>query len=99
LHFQLAYRVFGKGHAIFAGTAQTVNISSKGVLVTPIGAVSKGQLVELSIQWQTGAPGAAQADLEILGRVMRVDRSGTAIHILRYGFHPHSVLSSNASAV
>ncbi len=94
LQFDLEYRVFGKGHSIFAGSAKTLNISSQGVLLTPTEGVTKGQLVELSIKWHTGGPGAPRADLEILGRVMRVDAHGTAVHILRYGFYPHENASS-----
>jgi hypothetical protein len=89
LQFELEYRVFGKGHSIFAGAARTLNISSEGVLLTPTEGVNRGQVVELSIRWHTGGRCAPRADLEILGRVMRVDSSGTAVRILRYGFYPH----------
>jgi len=91
LQFELDYRVFGKGHSIFAGSARTLNISSEGLLLTTTEGISKGQLVELSIRWHTGARGAPRADLEILGRVIRVDDDGTAIRILRYGFCPHEI--------
>jgi hypothetical protein len=96
LEFELEYRVFGKGHSISAGVAKTLNISSEGILLAFTENVSKGQLVEVSIRWHTGARGAPQADLEILGRVIRVDSSGTAVRILRYGFYPHeaNVLTS-----
>jgi hypothetical protein len=96
IQFDLEYRVFGKGHSICSGAAKTVNISSEGILLTRADGVNKGQLVEISIRWNTGAPGAAVADLEILGRVMRVDASGTAVRILRYGFHPHPYASAAA---
>ena len=96
LQFDLEYRVFGKGHSIYTGAAKTVNISSEGLLLTGADGVNKGQLVEISIRWNTGAPGAPMADLEILGRVMRVDASGTAVRILRYGFHPHPYASAAA---
>jgi hypothetical protein len=88
LQFDLEYRVFGKGHSIFAGTAKTLNISSGGVLLTPTDQVCRGQLVELSIQWPTRAPGTENAILEILGRAQRVDAAGTAVRILRFGFYP-----------
>ena len=86
LQFDVKYRVFGKGHTIFAGTARTINISSHGVLLTPTEATTKGELIELSIDWNSGASGAAKMNLEVLGRVVRIDTRGTAVQILRYGF-------------
>lgn len=99
IQFELEYRVFGKGHSISAGLARTMNISSEGVLLTPTEGISKGQLVEVSIRWQTGARGAPKADLEILGRVMRADAAGTAIRILRYGFYPREVAIRESTSV
>jgi hypothetical protein len=90
LQFDLEYRVFGKGHSIFVGSAKTVNISSGGVLLTPTDQVCKGQLVELSIKWPIGVAGAPGAILEVLGRAQRVDASGTAVRILRFGFYPRA---------
>lgn len=86
LKFDVEYRVFGKGHSIIAGTARTLNISSHGVLLAPTEGASKGQFIELSISWNSGAPEAQKVELEVLGRVIRVDSRGTAVHILRYGF-------------
>lgn len=98
IQFELEYRVFGKGHSISAGAARTLNISSEGMLLSPTEGIIKGQLVELSIRWQTGARGAPKADLEILGRVMRADSEGTAIRILRYGFNPREVTVRDATS-
>jgi hypothetical protein len=81
------YRVFGKGHAVVAGAATTINMSSHGILITPTEGVSKGQVIELSIRWRRGAPGMPKVDLEVLGRVVRVNAQGTAVQILRYGFN------------
>lgn len=99
LQFEVEYRVFGKGHSIFAGTARTLNISSHGVLLTPTEGTSKGQLIELSIKWNSGASGSPKVDLEVLGRVIRIDSRGTAVQILRYGFNPHEARSPSATTV
>lgn len=88
LQFEVEYRVFGRGHSIVSGSSKTINLSSHGILLTPTQNVSKGQLVELSINWQSGVPGAPATDLEILGRVVRVSAAGTAVMILRHGFYP-----------
>jgi hypothetical protein len=88
LQFDLEYRVFTKGHSVVAGSARTVNISSGGVLLTSTEGIKKGELMEISIRWQTVVPTAPNTKLEILGRVIRVDSSGTAVRILRYGLYP-----------
>ena len=86
LRFEVEYRVFGKSHSIIAGKTKTVNLSTDGILLAETAAVVVGQLMELSILWQTGTRGQAKTTVEILGRVLRVDSSGTAVRIMRYGF-------------
>jgi hypothetical protein len=94
LQFDLIYRAFGKGHSIVIGAARTVNISSDGVLLNATEGIQKGQLVELSIRWKTFAPNVPETNLEILGRVMRVDATGTAVRVLLYGRYPMSAAAS-----
>ena len=89
LELDLEYRVFTKGHSIVFGSARTVNISSEGALLLPSTEdLKKGQLMALSIRWDTALHAAQKTTLEILGRVTRVDSSGVAIRFLRYGLHP-----------
>jgi hypothetical protein len=95
----LEYRVFGKGHAVVSGSATTLNISSHGILLTPTDGVSKGQVIELSIRWNTGAADLPKVSLEVIGRVVRVNGHGTAVQILRYGFNHHQKNMSQAAAV
>jgi hypothetical protein len=90
LHFEVNYRVFGKGHAVVSGAATTLNFSSHGILLTATEGVSKGQVMSLSVRWHSGASGMPKVELEIIGRVVRVSAQGTAVQILRYGFNPHA---------
>ena len=89
LHFEVEYRVFGKGHAVVSGAATTLNFSSHGILLTATEGVNKGQVISLSVRWSTGELAMPKVDLEIIGRVVRVSEQGTAVQILRYGFNPH----------
>ena len=68
-----------------------MNISSQGVLLSHTNGIRKGQLVELSIRWTSGEYRGSKVDLEVLGRVLRVDETGAAVRILRYGFNPHEI--------
>lgn len=87
VHFEADYRVFAKGHAVVSGVATTLNMSSHGLLLSPTEGVSRGQVIELSIRWSKGHAGIPNVDLEVIGRVVRVDEQGTAVQIIRYGFN------------
>jgi hypothetical protein len=88
LRLSVEYRIFGRSHAIAAGSAEIVNMSSHGLLINTKQGVNKGQLIELSIVWRVYPDQPPGADLLVLGRVTRSGPEGSAIRILRYGFHP-----------
>lgn len=103
LRFGMEYRIFGKSHSIAAGFGEILNMSSRGLLVNVDDEVSKGQLVEVSIDWRIYPNRPPVADLIVLGRVVRSSPGGSAIRILRYGFYPRRekvselALSGNAA--
>src|SRR5690242_18934225 len=93
----------GKSHSTAAGFGAILNARSHGLLVNVDDEVSKGQLVEVSIDGRICPNRPPVADLNGLGRVVRSSPGGSAIRILRYGFYPRRekfselALSGNAA--
>jgi len=95
--FGVRYRTFGAGAV--AGTGQTVNFSSSGILVTarPAPKVQVDELLEAIVEWPILLNGAIQIQFVALGRVVRATGQTFAMSFARYEFRtirkqPRSVL-------
>jgi hypothetical protein len=92
VELEVSYR-FPDTDRVRAVVGQTVNISSRGILLTtsevqPIGA-RIGTKIELTIRWPVG-PDGVDLNFVVRGRVARSDGSGTAVEIARYEFRTRS---------
>lgn len=85
----LYYRAFDTGRPQ-SGSGETVNISSKGVLIQCDKAPSAGQKIELSIDWPVALENRTPLQLVIVGVVVRAGRDHAAVAIDRYEFRTRS---------
>jgi len=69
-----------------AGAGITVNMSSKGLLISAQCPVKSGMRVEIILEWPLALEGVVPLQLVILGKVIRLDESGFAVEYRRYQF-------------
>ena len=69
---------------------QTLNISSRGALLTMSHATLPGEKVELYISWPVLLDENVHLSLVVAGAVVRVDERGTAVKFDRCGFRTSS---------
>ena len=67
------YRVLGGRNTPEAGTGQTINISSKGVLFTTNHLLQPGKRLELAISWPVRLNDECPLKLVAMGRVVRFE--------------------------
>jgi hypothetical protein len=88
LRMEVEYRLFPQegGRMPLQGKVQTVDISNTGVLLKTRRSCPLGSPAELSIEWPHGSDAAYSLELRLIGSVVRTDKRGIAVRILRYQF-------------
>jgi hypothetical protein len=82
---QISYVHLDRGNGVGVGRGRVLNISSRGVLFESNGVFSPGMRLELVITWP-GESGRLVA--KVVGRVVRVQGTSTALVIEHYEFQP-----------
>ena len=86
IRMDLSYRFYLKRKPISEGSGKTVDISSSGVLFAPGRTYPQGAAAELFIEWPVLYENVLPMRLAVVGLVVRSDRRGTAVRILRHRF-------------
>ena len=68
-------------------SAKTVNISSGGVCFSCPEVLVPRERIELAILWPVLLGGTSPLQLKVTANVLRQDKRGTAVEILRYRLH------------
>src|SRR5579872_3400353 len=87
LREEVKYKVLSpaKGPPI-AGSGQTLNIGSGGVLFTTEEKLPMGRTVEISVNWPARLDGTCPLNFVAIGRVVRSELGKAAVRIERYEF-------------
>ncbi len=80
------YRILRRGRVGGFGSARTVNIASRGVLLEADDSLAVGSPIELLINWPLRLEGVCPLRLVLSGRIIRSDTHGVAIEARRYEF-------------
>ena len=75
-----------QGKIVTTGSGQTLNIGSRGVLLTTEHCLPMGRTVELSIKWPVLLDGACPLKFVASGRVIRSEEDRAVVRIERYEF-------------
>jgi hypothetical protein len=78
---EVTYKLAGRKGVSLAGTGNTLNMSSTGVLFTADHRLFVGSSVEVSISWPAQLNSTIPLKLVARGRVVRSDDTGTAVEI------------------
>jgi hypothetical protein len=73
------------------GRAMTCDISSRGVFVKTNIVLKVGKPVRLLIDWPVELNGGTPLQLAVVGKVVRSDRSGTAVSVLQHEYRLRSM--------
>jgi hypothetical protein len=73
------------------GTGKTLNISSAGVLLTTDLLLTRGNSVELTVDWPVALNGECGVNFLVSGDVVRACKDAVAVRILRYQFRTRSL--------
>lgn len=84
IRMALSYRLSRERKPISEGSGTTVDISSTGVLFRTGGVCPQDAAAELFIDWPALYDNAVPLKLAVVGLVVRSDRRGTAVQIVRY---------------
>ena len=82
----LRYRFLEAKNPAPAGTGQTLNMSSSGVLFTTESGLPEGARVEIAVSWPAQLDDATALKLVAIGVLVRSNESQAAISIQRYEF-------------
>jgi hypothetical protein len=91
------YRIQAAADVFILGarlTAETIDISSGGVLLASPTLLPVGRRVQLSVDWPARLNERCGLRLRIDGKVLRSHQDGTAIAILRYEYRTRSRASA-----
>ena len=75
------YRVVLRDQTVMSGVAQTINMSSSGVLLQTPHPLPFRQKIELSVFWPVRLGDVTPLQLHIVGRVVRREGNSTAVMI------------------
>jgi hypothetical protein len=82
----LHYKLWDQAPSTDTRSGKTLNISSGGILFEAREPVPKQGPIELAIDWPFLLNSACHLKLIVRGRIVRSDRMGTAVAILRHDF-------------
>ena len=83
---EVRYKVWGRKAVVEAGAGKVLNMSGTGVLFSTESALTKGQQVELAVNWPARLHGVIALNLVVYGPVVRAEKTQAAIVIKRYEF-------------
>ena len=83
---EVRYKVVSKRSGNEAGSGQTVNFSSGGVLFTTEQMLIPGKKIELAISWPAQLDSRCPLKLLARGRIVRCDSNRAAVEIQQYEF-------------
>jgi PilZ domain-containing protein len=86
IEMELRYKLVTRGQLGIQGTGKTYDMSSGGILFESDQLLPVGSFVELSINWPVLLEDTCPLTLMVIGRVVRSDAKGSAIHTTRYEF-------------
>lgn len=89
ISLDVKYRVVGK--RAMSGRAQTVNISSRGMLMTAEHELTPGTHLKLSVEWPVRLNEACGLALHAGGRVVRTSEGVVAVQFRRYELRTRAV--------
>jgi hypothetical protein len=88
---EVKYRVIQSKVPKVAGTGETLNIGSGGILFTTEEKLPMGRLVELAVNWPARLGGTCPLKFVATGRVVRSEDKLAAVRIERYEFKTRGV--------
>jgi hypothetical protein len=88
LQLDADYKVLRSRRIERAGNVTTLNISSRGVLLSETsGSLPVNGLIEVAIGWPFLLEGVCRLKLVMRGRIVRSDERGTAVEVWSHNFH------------
>jgi len=90
---EVKYRVVHRRSEQAAGTGQTVNIRSGGILFTTEERLPVGCKVELSVNWPARLHGTCPLKFVAIGRVIRSEAHRAAVQVEKYEFKTRGTAS------
>lgn len=90
------YRILRRGRVDGLGSARTINIASRGVLLQADTSLTAGSPIELLINWPLRLQGVCPLRLFISGRVIRSDSRGVAIEAKHHEFRTSGIRDSGS---
>ena len=99
----LRYRFLGARDPAPAGTGQTLNMSSTGILLKVESTLPVGQKIEVSVDWPAQLNDHCGLKLVALGKVVRSSAEQAAVSIDKYDFRTRATkalkLAASASSL
>jgi hypothetical protein len=83
---QLKVRFRTVGHTVINGIGQTVNISSRGLLIAALQDMRAGLRLKMNMEWPFLLNGEVPMQLIMIGKVVRSLRSTFAVSFIEYQF-------------
>ena len=93
LQQELRYRLLHARRAC-AGTGETLDISSKGILFTTTERLPPGAMIEIAMHWPARLNGNCLLQFVATGRVVRSNSNSAAVRIQRYEFRTRAAAPS-----
>jgi hypothetical protein len=91
IDLELRWKLIRRKRVVDSGTGRTIDLSSGGVLFEAARELAHGFNVELSIAWPVLLHNVAPMQLVIIGKIVRVKGSQTAIRTLQHEFRTTGV--------
>ena len=87
IRLDLEYSLLINGLVKRTGSGRTLNLSSAGVFFETNGPLLEHREIKLVMDWPCLLNGICHLKLIVRGRVVRSDRTGTAVRMKSYEFH------------
>jgi len=87
IRLDLEYSLLIHGLVRRTGSGRTLNLSSDGVFFETNGPLLEHREIRLVLDWPCLLDGICHLKLIVRGRVVRSDRTGTAVRMKSYEFH------------
>ena len=93
INLTVRYRSLNRRDA-FCGVGSTVNVSSKGLLISGPGGVELGARIEVTMEWPFVLGGRIPLQLVTRGQIVRQEESSFAVTFKRYQLRTRRPLNS-----
>jgi c-di-GMP-binding flagellar brake protein YcgR len=97
IELNVRYKVMGNGGAREMSQGKTVNISSRGILITTDQALTPGKQVEVEVEWPVKRNARIPLMLFIRGRIVRSKKGQVALAGLEIVHHEFCVASGRSA--